>query len=109
MTIASLTLQGGQYGIDAFNGSTGLSAANLTVLNSSLDGIHVDSGSSVRGSRLQHGQGQRPLTASTSTAPLGVLNDNTVTNSGSIGMYLVNPGNATVPGNVVTGNAGAGI
>ena len=42
-------------------------------------------------------------------ARLSRCRDNTVSGSGSTGIYLVNPGNVTALANDVTGNAGAGI
>ncbi len=107
-TIEHLTLMGGQYGIYSFNNSMGLTAENLTVESSSQDGIRVDTGSSVQD------LGSSAITRSARyginvNGPVVTLHDNVVAGNGNTGIYLVNPGNATVLGNDVAGNLGAGI
>ena len=98
----------GQYGIYAFNNSTGLTAENLTVESSSQDGIRVDNGSSVQdlGSSAITGSARYGINVN---GPVVTLHDNVVAGNGNTGIYLVNPGNATVLGNDVAGNSGAGI
>ena len=107
-TIEHLTLSGGQFGIYAFNNSTALTAENLTIENSSQDGIHVDTGSSVEdlGFNTITGSAGYGITVN---GPVTRIESNVITGSGNTGIYLVNPGNASVVGNDVAGNSGAGI
>ncbi len=107
-TIEHLTLSGGQYGIYAFNNSTGLTAEDLTILNSSEDGIRVDTGSSVQeiGSDTITGSARYGINV---TGSVVTIQNNVVSGSGNTGIELVNPGGGMVFGNSVTGNAGAGI
>ncbi len=85
-----------------------LTAENLTILNSSSDGIRVDTGSSVQdlGSNTMTSNAGYGINVN---GPVVTMQDNVVTGNGNTGIDLVNPGNATVEGNEVTGNLGTGI
>lgn len=95
MTIAHLTLADAGYGLLVHNGSVDLAASYLTIAGSTLDGVHLDTGSTA--TALDH------LAVSDSSrygiyvdGPLGALTNTTVTRSGAAGAMLSNTGGTLI-------------
>ena len=108
VTIENIPLENGVDGVLAIDGSMHLSLLNVTTSHNSADGVHVDSTSSV---------GHMSFVTSTFNGgygvyiagSLGTLDDSTVSDNQSTGIYLLNPGSAIVEANDVTDNRGDGI
>src|SRR5262249_20386470 len=108
MTVAHLTLQGGQIGLGAHNTSRGLTLNSGNESGNSQDGVRVEGGSDV----LDAGN----VTAFNNKrygiyvdGPLGRLHDSAATFNGDTGIFLNNTGSTAVEANESGFNQGYGI
>ncbi len=108
MTIAHLTLMGGQIGLWVHNNSTNLNASYLTATGMSQQGFRIDAGSD--GATLSHlvatADGLDGIDVTGNV--LGLDHSLASGNAGS-GIVLTNTGSAPIVGDVSAANGGYGI
>jgi parallel beta-helix repeat protein len=113
VTFESLSITGGQYGINASNGagSTGLTVSNSSFYGSEQAGINLgagNNGAAITGSSFHDMLGAIiPTGVETSGDQVSITNDKAY-NLPSYGIYVVNANGSTISGNVVY-NDGIGI
>ncbi len=107
-TISYLTLDNGQYGIWAHNGSTNFASSHLTVSGNDLDGVRFETNSTVTSIDHLHAlnNGRYGIFVS---GEIGSLSDSSVHNNANNGVHLLQPRGVLVEANEVFANGGDGI
>lgn len=108
VTLAALTLPGGQYGVLANNDSTNLRLNHITVANSLADGIRIQDSSSATdlASIIAINNGGHGIYVS---GDINGVCDSEITGNRQAGLYLPAPGEVSIQRNTLHDNAADGL